>query len=50
MPIPRRIPNEFYPTPPETVRALLPVDSFDGSIWDPACGEGAIAKVLAASG
>jgi hypothetical protein len=50
LPIPRRIPNEFYPTPPEAVRALLSVETFDGSIWEPACGEGAIAKVLAASG
>ena len=49
-PIPRRIPNEFYPTPPEAVRALLSVETFDGSIWEPACGEGAIAKVLLAAG
>lgn len=49
-PMPRRIPNEFYPTPPEAVRALLSVETFDGPIWEPACGEGAIAKVLAASG
>src|SRR5271163_3609203 len=45
-PIPRRIPNEFYPTPPEAVRALLSVEAFDGSIWEPAVGEGAITKVL----
>jgi hypothetical protein len=44
-----RIPNEFYPTPPEAVRALLSVESFDGSIWEPACGDGAIAKVLTAA-
>src|ERR1700728_4159009 len=50
LPVPRRIPNEFYPTPPEAVRALLSVENFDGPIWEPACGEGAIAKVLAASG
>jgi hypothetical protein len=50
MPIPRRIPNEFYPTPPEAVRALLSVEAFDGSIWEPACGEGAIAKTLSAAG
>lgn len=50
LPVPRRIPNEFYPTPPEAVRALLSVENFDGSIWEPACGEGAIAKVLEASG
>ena len=49
-PIPRRIPNEFYPTPPEAVRALLSVEQFDGSIWEPACGEGAISKVLSAAG
>ena len=50
LPIPRRIPHEFYPTPPEAVRALLSVERFDGPIWEPACGEGAIAKVLAAFG
>ena len=46
----RRIPNEFYPTPPEATRALLSVEAFDGSIWEPACGEGAIASVLAEAG
>lgn len=45
-----RIPNEFYPTPPEATRALLSVERFDGSIWEPACGEGAIASVLAEAG
>jgi hypothetical protein len=49
-PVPRRIPNEFYPTPPEAIRALLSVETFDGSIWEPACGDGAIAKELAAAG
>lgn len=48
--IPFRIPNEFYPTPPEAVRALLSVERFDGSIWEPACGDGGIAKVLAETG
>lgn len=47
---PRRIPNEFYPTPPEATRALLSVETFDGSIWEPACGEGAIASVLTDAG
>ena len=46
----RRIPNEFYPTPPEATRALLSVERFEGSIWEPACGEGAIANVLAGAG
>jgi hypothetical protein len=48
--IPRRIPHEFYPTPPEAVRALLSIESFDGPIWEPACGEGAIATELTAAG
>ena len=40
----------FYPTPPEATRALLSVDTFDGPIWEPACGKGHIAKVLEAHG
>lgn len=43
---PHRLPNEFYPTPPEATRALLSVEQFDGDIWEPACGDGRIAKVL----
>ena len=42
----KRAPFEFYPTPPEATRALLSVEKFDGSIWEPACGDGAISKVL----
>jgi hypothetical protein len=49
-PVPRRIPHEFYPTPPEAVRALLSVETFADDIWEPACGEGAIAEVLVAAG
>lgn len=49
-PPPRRIPHEFYPTPPAAVRALLSVERFEGSIWEPACGDGAIATVLTRSG
>lgn len=47
---PFRIPNEFYPTPPEATRALLFVEQFDGPIWEPACGDGRIAKVLTEHG
>jgi hypothetical protein len=36
----------FYPTPPEAVHALLSVEQFDGPIWEPACGNGAISEVL----
>lgn len=47
---PRRVAHDFYPTPPEAVRALLSVEAFEGSIWEPACGDGAISKVLIAAG
>lgn len=44
--IDRHVAANFYPTPPEATRALLSVEAFDGPIWEPACGEGHIAKVL----
>jgi hypothetical protein len=47
---PNRAAYEFYPTPPEATRALLSVERFDGSIWEPACGEGHIAKALTTAG
>ncbi len=47
---PFRAPYEFYPTPPEATRALLSAETFDGGIWEPACGKGAISKVLEAAG
>jgi hypothetical protein len=47
---PSRAPFEFYPTPPEAVRALLSVEKFDGPVWEPACGNGAISRELAAAG
>lgn len=42
--------DDFYPTPPEATIALLNVETFDGPIWEPACGDGAISKVLEAAG
>ena len=45
-----RADHDFYPTPPEAVRALLTVENFDGPIWEPACGDGAISKELEAHG
>jgi len=42
--------NDFYPTPPHATEALLRVEKFDGAIWEPACGDGAISKVLEAAG
>lgn len=41
--------RDFYPTPPRATEALL--DAWDFSrhvVWEPACGDGAISKVLAA--
>src|SRR5579859_3405497 len=42
--------DDFYPTPPEGTQALLRVEKFDGPIWEPACGEGAISIVLSGAG
>lgn len=42
--------DDFYPTPPEGIRALLAVETFEGSMWEPACGDGAISRVLEDSG
>lgn len=42
--------DDFYPTPPEGTHALLSVEEFTGHIWEPACGDGAISKVLEGSG
>jgi hypothetical protein len=41
---------DLYETPAPAPRALLEVESFDGTIWEPACGPGAIVRVLRAAG
>jgi len=46
----KRASLEFYPTPPEAVRALLSVETFEGSVWEPACGYGDISKVFLDAG
>lgn len=38
--------DDFYPTPREGIEALLSVEQFNGAIWEPACGDGAISRVL----
>jgi len=38
--------DDFYPTPPEATEALLANETFEGMIWEPACGDGAICRVL----
>lgn len=47
---PKRAAFEFYPTPSSAIRALLSVEHFDGPVWEPACGDGAIARELIAAG
>ena len=46
----RRHPADFYPTPPRGTQALLNVEQFRGLIWEPACGDGAISRVLEDAG
>ena len=38
--------DDFYKTPPASVRALLAVERFSGTIHEPACGDGAISETL----
>jgi hypothetical protein len=38
--------NDFYPTPLFAVEKLLQKEIFTGSIYEPACGDGAISKVF----
>lgn len=42
--------DDFYPTPPSATEALLAMEQFDGDIWEPACGDGAISRVLESAG
>jgi hypothetical protein len=41
---------DFYPTPPYVVEELLKRENFSGNIWECACGDGAISKVLIEKG
>lgn len=38
--------DDFHETPEVATRALLAVEKFAGPIWEPACGHGAISRVL----
>lgn len=42
--------NDFYPTHPGATAALLSAEQFEGAIWEPACGEGDITRVLQDAG
>ena len=41
-----RAERDYYATPPEAVRMLLELETFNTRIWEPACGEGHISEVL----
>lgn len=38
--------HDFYPTPAHAVESILAVEPLEGSIYECACGDGAICKVL----
>lgn len=42
--------DDFYPTPNRATLALLDVEAFTGPIWECACGDGAISKLLEHAG
>ena len=42
--------DDFYPTPPALTEALLRVESFPVTVWEPASGDGAISEILTARG
>jgi len=38
--------NDFYPTDPRAVHAILLREELNGTIYEPACGDGAISEVI----
>jgi len=42
--------DDYYATPPEVTDALLSVESFEGGVFEPCCGEGHISKRLVQRG
>ena len=45
-----RAAHDYYATDPQAVEMLLALETFSPLIWEPACGEGHISKVLQAHG
>ena len=45
-----RAENDFYATDPRAIELLLDIESFSDKIWECACGEGHLSKVLEAKG
>ena len=46
----QRHPEDFYPTHPVITQMLLDREELDGTIWEPACGQGDMSKVLIGRG
>tara|TARA_R100000278_G_scaffold112813_1_gene90745 strand:- start:589 stop:1116 length:528 start_codon:yes stop_codon:yes gene_type:complete len=42
--------DDFYPTPSEATQLLLDNETFTGKVWECACGNGAMSKVLQENG
>jgi hypothetical protein len=47
---PDREQNDYYPTPPSAISALLAVERFQGRVLEPCCGDGAISRILVEAG
>jgi hypothetical protein len=45
-----RQPNDFYPTPDWVTQALLKHVTLRAPVWEPCCGDGAMARVLERNG
>jgi hypothetical protein len=45
-----RTADDFYPTPSPATRGMLVREELPGVVWEPACGDGAIARVLTEAG
>ncbi|PWT80936.1 MAG: hypothetical protein C5B44_04605 [Acidobacteria bacterium] len=41
---------DFFPTPAWATHALIDNEKFQGDIWEPACGDGAMSRVLETTG
>ena len=41
---------DYFPTPIWATHALIENEHFDGDIWEPACGDGAMSRVLEQTG
>jgi hypothetical protein len=42
--------NDFYPTPEWVTEALLSCVNLRGAVWEPCCGDGGMARTIAARG